>query len=56
MASDMPSFLPSDFYTPASYRLSLWPTEHPLKMLRNEEGQTEKQTHLVTASGGFLKH
>ena len=56
MASDVLFFLLSDFYTPASYRFSLWPTEHPLKMLRKEEGQTEKQTHLVTANDRCLDH
>lgn len=48
-------FLPSGVYTPGFYRVSLWPKEQPLKMLREGEGRAEKQIHLVTAADRCLE-
>lgn len=41
--------LPAGFSTPRFQRFVLWPIEYPLKMLREEESQDQKNFALVTA-------
>ena len=50
VASLVPSFLPSGFYTPGSYRFLLWPAEHFLKIVR--EGEDRDRT--TNSSGDCL--